>query len=98
MQMAESIPTPRPSVAFTEEEITRFFRAQWKDVKCEICHTDDWSYDLNDQFNVAAVSDGHSMSTLSKTVNLYLKVHCDSCGNTKFFLVPIIRRWLEANP
>jgi hypothetical protein len=83
---------------FTRDQVERFFVEKWKILRCEVCKETVWSYDvLHSPYNIIPVSDGKELSILSDKVNVFVRVSCRSCGNSKFLLAPIIHRWLEDN-
>lgn len=86
-------------ITFTSEELTRYFTGVWKLQRCEICGTQkQWTMGTYPSYAVLASSDAVSVSTVSDTVTVYLRLHCANCGNTKLLLTPTIRRWLTENP
>lgn len=91
--------TPDHPYVFTDDELQRFYAAKWKIRQCEICEVADWRVDMDaDPLSCISTSDGVTLSTWGKTLTAHLRIACQSCGNTKFLLAIIIRRWLDANP
>jgi predicted nucleic-acid-binding Zn-ribbon protein len=97
--MADDAPTPSLPASefeFSTEDLERFFVAKWKNPPCEVCATNSWNYDIQNSFNIIPVSDGKLISVLNPLVNVFLRVACRNCGNTKFIMAGRIKSWLES--
>ena len=87
------------NVKFTPDEIARYFKGTWKVKECEVCHSEErWNIATERPLSVMPVSDGNRISVLSEGVTVHLRVNCSNCGNTKFFMAQVVRRWLNNNP
>jgi hypothetical protein len=92
-----ALPAPSSRFVFASEELTRFFAAKWKIQRCEICDVADWGMESERSLSCLPTSDGIVISTISETVTLHLRINCNSCGNCKFLLASVVRRWLDEN-
>ena len=87
------------SFIFTDEDLKRFWIDKWKMTACEVCtSTKQWFSGGLEKYSVIPATDGANNVILSPKITVHFRVHCQSCGNTKFFLAPVIAQWLKDNP
>jgi ribosomal protein S27E len=85
-----------PALSISPEQIDSFFREKWTHGQCEVCNTNDWIYEKPSPYSIIPISDGIEIPAISSVVQMFVRVMCKNCGNTKFFLAQKIKDWLEA--
>jgi hypothetical protein len=87
------------SFSFTDDDLKRFWADKWKLTACEVCTSrEQWSLGGIEKYSVIPTTEGINNAILSLKITVHLRVHCQSCGNTKFFLAPVIANWLKEHP